>query len=122
MLFVFTFGAGHKPYSDGYTLVEAPNAPEARKLMMEACGTHWSGQYNSVEESEVVKYGCQFYDFEEVKKNPPKSAHDVQDEIDSNPALDLATFGTSLTEDEVDYDVQQIHKGESTPSGKPITP
>lgn len=89
MLFVFTFGAGHKPYSDGYTLVEAPNAPEARKLMMEACGTHWSGQYNSVEESEVVKYGCQFYDFEEVKKNPPISAEE-QNEVDVEPLNHIA--------------------------------
>jgi hypothetical protein len=53
--YYFTFGFGQK-HENGYHVIEAKDASDARGEMFRKFGTQWSMQYSSAEAAGVEKY------------------------------------------------------------------
>ena len=51
----FTWGFGHR-FPNGYHVVEADSAGEARKIMVERFGLKWAFQYNSADAAGVERF------------------------------------------------------------------
>ena len=69
--YIFTFGSGHRPYGNHYTIVEAPDEFTARSYMHDITGGAYCTSYPSKEAAGVDVYGIKFVELATVRQNPP---------------------------------------------------
>lgn len=78
--FIVTFGSGHHPYGNGYTLVEAGDIQDARTLVFASIGTHFCSVEPISYLPEMQKYRSPFFEWKAVRANPPRSAHQREEQ------------------------------------------
>lgn len=79
--FIVTFGSGHHPYGNGYTLVEAADMQDARTLVFASIGTCFC----SVEPLDYLSWmqehgSSRYFEWKAVRANPPRSAYQREEQ------------------------------------------
>lgn len=77
MKFWITFGAGHRPYGQAYSTIEADTEAEAREAIYKAICGHWCTTYTSAEKAGIEEYALNYVAWEHIVENPPTSSYHV---------------------------------------------